>query len=161
MAISFLLVIIIVVIYSLQNQETKVTLIFDSTPQLEDLIVKHQREGMVKWLVTAKKAILTDSNNLLLEDLEISFPERDFILFSKGGIYNLVDQSLKIEGQIRALTKNYVIDAVSLSWDPKAGLLSSDKKIVIEGKDFSIEGDEFSASSSKAFLKNNVKAIFR
>lgn len=164
LVVSFLLAIIIVIVYSLQNQDTKMTLTFKDSPHLEDLTVKHQKDGIVKWLVTSKRATLADtanSNIIILEDLKITFPERDFIVFSKRGIYNLAEQSLKIEGDVNAQTRNYTINASNLFWDPKEGVISSDEKIAIIGKDFYIEGDELSASPKIAILKRNVKAIFR
>ncbi len=159
--ISFLLSIVILVIYSFQLQETRIALVYSESPYIDDVRIKHLKEGMVKWMVDAKKAIFTNTNDVVLKDLKITFPEKELVLTSEGGVYNTADQSIKIDGNIKALTKNYVINALTLSWDPQKSELSSDKRVQIIGREFYIEGDDLSASADKAKLSSNVKAIFK
>lgn len=128
---------------------------------MDDIKITHRKEGLTKWTVDAKKAVFKDANAVTLEDLKITFPEKELVLTSDAGVYNPADQSLKIEGSIKAMTNNYVINASTLSWDPEKNELSSDNKIQIVGKEFFIEGDELSASTDKARLNNNIKAIFK
>lgn len=159
--ISFLLSITILVIYSIQHKETKITLVYSESPYIDDIRIKHRKEGMIKWMVDAKKAVFANTNEVVLEDLKITFPEKELVLTSDGGVYNPSNQNIKIEGNIKALTKNYVINASTLSWDSQKSELSSDKKIQIVGNEFYIEGDELSASADKAKLNSNVRAIFK
>ncbi len=128
---------------------------------MDEIRIKHRKDGSVKWSVDAKKAVFTNSNEITLKDLKISFPEKELILTSDSGMYIPTNQSIKIEGNIKALTKNFFINASTLSWDPQKSELSSDKKIQIVGNEFYIEGDELTASADKARLNSNVRAIFK
>ncbi len=159
--ISFLLSIAILVVYSLQPQDTKLKLTYSESPYIEDVMIKHLRDGITKWTVSAQKANFINTNDVVLKRLKITFPEKDLILTSEEGVYNMASQSIRIEGNIQALTENYVINASTLSWDPQKNQLSSDNKIQIIGKEFYIEGDELTASSDKARLNSNVRAVFK
>lgn len=161
LVISFLLFIAILAAYSLQYKETKISLIHSDSPYMDEITIKHRKDGFLKWSVEAKNAVFSNTNEVILRDLKISFPERELILTSDTGSYNPTNQSIKVEGNIKALTKNFSINASSLAWDPKASELSSDKKIQIVGNDFYIEGDELTASADKARLNSNVKAVFK
>lgn len=159
--ISFLLSITILFVYSLQLQDSNLKLTYSESPYIEEVMIKHLRDGITKWIVSAQKADFINTNDVVLKKLKITFPEKDLILTSEEGFYNMANQSIKIEGNIQAQTKNYVINASTLSWDPQKNELTSNNKIQITGKDFYIEGDELSASTDKAKLNSNVRAVFK
>lgn len=160
-AISFILSIIIIAVYSFQHRETKITLVYSESPYIDDVVIKHRKEGMVKWMVDAKKAVFNNTNEVILKDLTITFPEKKLVLTSDEGVYNTANQNIKIEGNIKALKKNYVINASTLSWNQQTNELFSDKKIQIIGREFYIEGDELLATPDKAKLNSNVRAVFQ
>ncbi len=128
---------------------------------MDDITIIHRKEGIIKWMVDAKKAVFANANEVTLQGLKITFPEKKLVLNSDSGVYNPTTQGIKIEGNIKAETNNYAINALNLSWDPVKNELSSDRKIQIVGKEFVIEGDELSASADKAKLNSNIKAIFK
>ncbi len=161
LCISFLLSLIMLFIYSIHYKESRIGLQYSEAPYMDDIKITHKKDGIIKWHVEAKKAIFADATQVKLENLRITFPDRKLILNSDSGTYNPTNQSIKIEGNIKAETNNYTISAINLSWDASKSELSSDKKIQIVGKDFIIEGDELSASTDKARLNNNIKAVFK
>jgi LPS export ABC transporter protein LptC len=128
---------------------------------MDNIKITHKKDGIIKWHVGAKKAVFADANQVKLETLKVTFPEKKLVLNSDSGTYNSTTQSIKIEGNIKAETNNYTISALNLSWDASKSELSSDKKIQIVGKEFIIEGDELSASTDKARLNSNIKAVFK
>ncbi len=161
LCISFLLSIIILLIYSIHYKESRISLQYSEAPYMDEIKITHRKDGIIKWQVEAKKAVFANANEVRLEDLKINFPEKKLILNSDSGTYNSSTQGIKIEGNIKAETNNYSINALNLKWDASKSELSSDKKIQIVGKDFFIEGDELSASADRARLNKNIKAVFK
>ncbi|MCX8030937.1 MAG: LPS export ABC transporter periplasmic protein LptC [Thermodesulfovibrionales bacterium] len=159
--LSLLLFIAILFVYSFHHKETKSNLTFSELPFMDEVRIKHMKEGSLKWSISAKKAIFLNTNEIELSDLEIFFPEKDLTLKSQSGFYNHSNQSFLITGKIKAQTNNFIINAENLSWDATKNQLSSNKKIEIVGNNFFIEGNELSASLDKARLNSNVKAIFK
>lgn len=127
---------------------------------MDDVKIIQNREGTTKLTLSAEKAIFVTDNDIKLDKLTMTFPERDLTLTAKGGIYNLKKRDLKIDGDINAYTKDYQIIADTILWDSSKNGIISDKKIKIVGKKFIAEGDSLEATADNATLRRNVKAVF-
>ncbi|MFA5353670.1 MAG: LPS export ABC transporter periplasmic protein LptC [Thermodesulfovibrionales bacterium] len=129
-------------------------------PFMEDVSIKQRKEGAVSFVVNARKAVFISNSNVRLTDLTMLLPDKGLTLRSNSGVYNIKDKSLRVEGAIRASTDTYRIDASSVLWDASTKELTSSEKVTIEGEKFSVQGTGLEATSEKAKLSGNVKAVF-
>ena len=100
------------------------------------------------------------AQDVKLTALTISFPAKDLILTSESGTYNTESKDLKIEGNIKAVTKDYDILTNTLHWDAAKNELFSNDKVTIVNKQYYVEGEQLTASGDTATLHKNVKAVF-
>ncbi|MBI3592427.1 MAG: LPS export ABC transporter periplasmic protein LptC [Nitrospirae bacterium] len=151
---------IVLVIYSGREGDMKTRVSFGSNSYMDDISITQKKEGITKWILKSKKAIFMTDNNVRLDVLKIIFPEKELTLTSDSGMYDIEKSNLKIEGNIKASTKDYDIVATTLFWDSSKNEVFSDKKVQIIGKRFFVEGDDLTSTTDKATLNKNVKAIF-
>lgn len=143
-----------------QEGDVRAKLVLAEQSYMEDVSIVQRREGVVKWMLSAKKAVFLPDDDVKLADLQIRFPEKDLILRSSDGIYNTESRNLKIDGEITASTKSYNIHAKTLFWDAKKNEIVSDQPIQIVGQGFTVDGDDLVATTDRAKLQNNVRAVF-
>jgi LPS export ABC transporter protein LptC len=158
--ISSLFLLIALMVYLNQEKEAKFKLSVGDNSYMDDVSIIQKKEGMVKLALNAKKAVFITSNNVTLADLKIEFPEKSLTLTSKEGMYDIESRNLKMSENITASTKDYDIVAETLFWDSSKSEIFSDKRVQITGKKFFAEGDNLTATSDKAILNKNVKAVF-
>lgn len=158
--VSFLFLLIVIIVYLNHEKETRFKLSVNDNSYMDDISITQKKEGMVKLTLNAKKAVFVTDNDVMLADLKIVFPEKSLTLTSKEGMYDIESRNLKINGNINASTKDYDIVADTLIWDSSRSEIFSDKKVQIRGKKFFAEGDNLTATSDKAILNKNVKAVF-
>lgn len=127
---------------------------------MEDVSIVQKKGGVTSFVVNAKKAIFMTASDVQLTALNMFFPEKAMTVTSDSGLYNTESKDLKIEGNIKATTKDYDILTKKLHWDAAKGQLFSDDKVTIVGKRFYVEGDDLSATNDAATLHKNVKAVF-
>lgn len=150
----------VLVFYLSQDKDTKVKLRLEDNSYMDDVRITQKKEGAVKWVLDAKKAVFLTANDIKLHSMKIFFPEKELVLTSKSGLYDVDNKSLKIEDNIKASTKDYDIVATTLFWDSSRNELLSDEKVQITGKKFFAVGDTMTATTDKAILNKNVKAVF-
>lgn len=150
----------VLVVYVNRDRDVKNRLFMNEDSYMDEVNIIQKNGGIIKWTLSAKKAVLLNSNDIKLFDLKITFPEKELILTSDEGIYNTEDKDLRIEGNINASTKGYKIKATNILWDSSTNELSSDKRVQIVGDRFYIEGDMLTATTDKAKLGSNVRAVF-
>lgn len=127
---------------------------------MDNVSITQRHDGVVNWVLIARKAVFEGDDKVKLAEMKITFPEKELVLTADGGTYDVDQRNLEIEGNINASTRNYNIVATRLFWNASGNELISDDKVKIIGKRFSVEGDTLEASSGKAKLSKNVKAIF-
>jgi len=155
-----LLLLSVLIVYLNQEKDMKVKLRLGDNSYMDDVSIIQKKEGIVKWILNAKKAVFLTSNDVKLDSLKIIFPEKELTLTSNGGMYDIENRNLKIDGNINAFTKDYEIVANTLLWDSSKNEILSEEKVQIMGKKFFAEGDNLTATTDKATLNKNVKAVF-
>jgi LPS export ABC transporter protein LptC len=150
----------ILAVYLNQDKDAVTKLRLGDNSYMDDVRITQKKEGVIKWILGAKKAVFVTSNDVKLADLKITFPEKELVLTSNEGMYDMESRNLKIEGNIKASTKDYDIVATTLFWDSTKNEVFSDEKVYIVGKKFFVEGDNLTATADKARLDKNVKAVF-
>lgn len=162
--ILFLLVficfsIVIALIFEKEGEfKSKVDL--NGNSYMDDVNIVQRRGGIVKWTLASQKAVFLNDNDVQLMGLTITFPEKELTLHSDGGVYDIEKRNLKINGRIKASTKDYDIVTDKLFWDATRNVLLSDQRVQIIGKKFYVEGDGLDSSNGRSTLNKNVKAIF-
>ncbi|BCB96962.1 hypothetical protein JZK55_18840 [Dissulfurispira thermophila] len=150
----------VLIMYVDQEKDTKVKLRVEDNSYMDKVSITQKKAGLVKWILNAEKAVFLTSSDVKLDNLKIIFPEKELTLTSSSGMYDIENKNLKIDGNINAFTKDYEIVASTLFWDSSKNEILSDEKVQILGKRFFAQGDAMTATTDKATLNKNVKAIF-
>jgi len=127
---------------------------------MEDVGIVQKKGGATNFVLHAEKAVFQTAEDVKLTTVKIDFPAKGLTLNSDSGTYNTENKDLKIEGNIKAVTKDYDIMTKKLRWDAAKNELFSDDKVQIVSKKFYVEGDDLAASGSTATLHKNVRAVF-
>ncbi len=151
---------ITLIVYLNQEKEARFKLSVSDNSYMDDVSITQKKDGKVKLALNAKKAVFITNNDVMLADVKIVLPEKSLTLTSKEGMYDIESRNLKMDGNINASTKDYDIVADAIIWDSSRNEIFSDKKVRIIGKKFFAEGDNLTATSDKAILNKNVKAVF-
>lgn len=151
---------ITLIVYLNQEKEANLKLNVSDNSYMDDVSITQKKDGKVKLALNAKKAVFITNNDVMLADVKIVLPEKSLTLTSKEGMYDIESRNLKMDGNINASTKDYDIVADAIIWDSSRNEIFSDKKVRIIGKKFFAEGDNLTATSDKAILNKNVKAVF-
>ncbi len=107
---------------------------------MDEVSITQKKAGLVKWILSSEKAVFLTNNDIKLDKLKIIFPEKELTLTSNGGMYDIENRNLKIDGNINAFTKDYEIVASTLFWDSSKNEILSDEKVQIVGKKFLQKG---------------------
>lgn len=158
--VASLFLLTVLIVYLNQEKDAKVKLRLSDNSYMEGVSITQRKEGRVKWILNAEKAVFLTANDVELDKLKIVFPEKELTLTSSSGMYDIEKRNLKIDGNINASTKDYDIVANTLFWDSSKNEIFSDKKVQIMGKKFFAEGDTLTATADKATLNKNVRAVF-
>jgi len=130
---------------------------------LEGLKIIHKKNGLQNWILTAKRAdISKDGNEADLTDVEMEVKNKGITIFAEKGLYNLDTKKISIEGTITAKNNAYSITASKIEIDSDAGLLTTGKEVLIEGKKFTLQGKgmEINNNEQKVRIMKDVKATF-
>ena len=130
---------------------------------LEGLKIIHKKNGLQNWILTAKRAdISKDGNEADLTDVEMEVKNKGITIFAEKGLYNLDTKKISIEGTITAKNNAYSITTRQIEIDSDAGLLTTGKDVLIEGKKFTLQGKgmEINNNEQKVRIMKDVKATF-
>lgn len=152
----------ILTLYFFQEGEVKGRLKLGDNSYMEDVSIVQKKGGATSFTLNAQKAVFVTAQDVQLTALKIFFPAKDLVLTSESGLYNTESKDLKIEGNIKAATKDYDILTKKLRWDANKNEIFSDNKVTIVGKSksFYVEGEDLTATADTATLHKNVKAVF-
>lgn len=129
---------------------------------LEDIRIIHKKNGMPLWILTAKKAKFVEGNDKAeLEDIRLSLPKNQVILFADKGIYKFTEQNFSTNSVVKAESKDYKITADSIDYEISSGTIKTQGRVVLETEGFSIEGTGMKTDGrEKVSILNDVKATF-
>ncbi len=150
----------ILMLFFSQDSDLKSRLRLGDSSYMETVSIIQKMEGATNFTLSAQKAVFMTAQDVKLTALTISFPAKDLILTSESGTYNTESKDLKIEGNIKAVTKDYDILTNTLHWDAAKNELFSNDKVTIVNKQYYVEGEQLTASGDTATLHKNVKAVF-
>lgn len=154
------LIITIVYIRVEYNTDYIPKIVYGDNSYMEDVVIEQKRSGSLKWRLIAKKATHVSNDEIGLEDITVLLPEKGYTLNAEKAYYNLANKSFSIPGEVVAKSDDVNIEGNKLFWDATSNSLKAESDIKIEGKGFKIQGDELTATSDRAVLNKNVRAIF-
>ncbi|MCX8070190.1 MAG: LPS export ABC transporter periplasmic protein LptC [Thermodesulfovibrionales bacterium] len=143
-----------------QDGDFKTKISYSENSFMEDIVIEQKKTGNLIWRLEAKKAIHLNEDDIKLENITVLLPEKDLKLKAQKAFYSLKTKDFHIPEDIDVSAKEFDIKGKGIYWDSKTNTLKSESDIKILGKGFSIEGNSLSATSDKARLENNVKAVF-
>lgn len=127
---------------------------------MEDVVIEQKKSGEIKWRLHAKKATSISNDEIGLEDITVILPEKGYEIKAAKAFYNLSNKNFNIPGEVIAFSKDAHIKGSKLFWDSTTNSLKAESDIEIRGKGFNIQGDKLDATSNKAVLNKNVRAVF-
>jgi LPS export ABC transporter protein LptC len=130
---------------------------------IEGLKIIHKKNGAKDWILTARRADLTEnSEKAHLSDIEMTIENKGFTVYADKGIYNMSGKNLTVEGRIVARSNNYLITSENIEFDSLSGNLKTDGNVKIEGKKFSLQGKGMNMDNAgqKVRINRDVKAVF-
>jgi LPS export ABC transporter protein LptC len=155
-------VFILLAFYYFQDIDYKPRFRLNDNSYMEGVNIVQRRDGKVRLVINADKAIFETETDVKLISLNLYYPERDLKLTAETGRYDTKTKNVVVEGDVKADTKGYDITTAAFHWDAAKSELVSDEKVRIVGKTkgFYVEGDRLTSQGDRATLHNNVKAIF-
>ncbi|MCS7164551.1 MAG: LPS export ABC transporter periplasmic protein LptC [Thermodesulfovibrio sp.] len=119
-----------------------------------------KKDGVLKIQVSSTETFMSDDGKLIeMRYLTIFFPERDFTVKSRKGIYYLDSGDLILTEAVEGIAKDYKVYGSEAYWSAKDKTLYSEKPLKIVGSSFSIEGNSGKANANLIELKKGVVAI--
>ena len=136
----------------------------ESPSFIEGLEILHRKNGNTIWKLNARKADFTNDENMVeLSNLTVTVQKNGMTLYADKGKYDLLTKNFTINSDIQAEAKDYRIITSSIDYDASTGDVTTDDKIIVEGKDkkFKVEGKGMTLDSEqRVTIKNDVKATF-
>lgn len=130
---------------------------------IEGLKIIHKKNGKPDWILTAKRADITENGDKAhLTDIEMTIENRGMTIYADKGLYNLTNKNLTIDGKVIAKNNNYSIITEHVELDSKADNLKTEGNVKIEGKKFSLQGKgmRINNAEQKVRILKDVKATF-
>lgn len=119
-----------------------------------------RKDGQLKMKVSSEEVFISeDGKSMSLHQLTMFFPEKDFTIKAKKGVYCPDLGDLFLSEGIEGFSKDFRIYGVEAYWSGKHKTLYSEKPLKIEGGRFSIEGGSGKATADLIELKKGVKAV--
>jgi hypothetical protein len=122
---------------------------------IEDLRIVQRKKGVAAWDLTARRAdFYDDGDKAKLSDIKMLLEENGMVLHVDKGVYDFPARTFTADSIVKADAKDYTITADSVGFGVSSGDISTDGRIRVEGRKFSVEG-----KGMKADAKQNIKVF--
>jgi LPS export ABC transporter protein LptC len=130
---------------------------------IEGLRIIYKKNGNRDWLLTAKRADISENGDkALLTGIEMTLDNKGITLYADKGTYLMTDRNVSMEGKIVAKGNTYSITSVNGEFNNRAGDFKTDGDVTIDSRKFRVQGRGMNIDSSeqKVRILNDVKAVF-
>ena len=131
---------------------------------VEGLQILYRRDGNTVWKLNARRADFSEDENMAeLSNLTVTVQKNGLTLYADKGEYDLLTKNFTINSDTQVEAEDYRILTSSIDYDASTGDVTTDEKIVVEGKTkkFTIEGRGGTLDSKQNVrIHNDVKATF-
>lgn len=164
-----LLVVLSVLLFSLlffmfkSEKGAKIDTLRKGQSYIEGLRLIHRQNGNKDWVLTARRADITEKGDkAFLSGVEMKIEDRGITVYADNGLYNMIDRNLTIDGKVVAKGDNYTITSEQVKFDSSTGLLKADGGVTIESRKFRVKGTGMDADNTgqTVRIRRDVKAVF-
>ena len=127
------------------------------------LRVINSKDNRTLWTANARKAVFSRGGGTAhLTEVSIDLPAQDSKLAASGGLLNVDNYTLTLDGRVKSLVKGFDVNASSVRIVPGGRFSTGGNELVfLEKKGVKIRGRGLHANEKKKVrLDNDVKAIF-
>lgn len=142
-----------------KEESVKVKLSMEASV-FKDVYFMQKKDGDLKLKLYAKEALMNeDAKTLELKSLSMFFPEKEFTVKAKKGIYSTDSGDILLREEVEGYSKDLTVYGSEAQWNGKEKMLISDKPLKIQGNRFIIEGNAGIAKADLIELREGVRAI--
>ena len=161
--LSILLVIGTLVILNFDGRNVKISPSYQ-TSSMKDLFLTHKEQGIVKWELSADKALMPISKKeIYLNDLKLKINRQTHIFLTSGsGIYEVEEENITLNNPVELKMKDTTFQTTTIKWNSADEFITTDDAVQFVGNSFRIVGTGMTAQLNKEQVRimNNVKAVF-
>jgi LPS export ABC transporter protein LptC len=134
------------------------------TSSMREFRLTHKESDEIKWELMAENATFPEGEKeVFLNDLTMRIlHDRKVVLKGGSGIYDIKDKTLIINKPIEIDIEGAKLTTDSLLWNGQKRILSTDKRVKFQDKNFLIEGTGLTAmvNDQQIRILRDVKGIF-
>jgi LPS export ABC transporter protein LptC len=130
---------------------------------IEGLRLVHRQNGNIDWILTARRADITDKGDkAFLSGIEMQIENKGITMSADKGTYDMTARDLTVDGRVVAKGDSYSIISDHVKFDGGSGRLEADGGVEIKARKFTVAGSGMDADSAgqKVKIRKDVKAIF-
>ncbi len=135
---------------------------FSHTSHMEFVKITHRNNNETKWRADIESIHFSENEKSAdLREIRLHMIEDNISLRARKGTYDLGRNSIHLLDDVVAFNKDYEVLSDTLHWDLHNRSLSSNDKVTISAKNFTIVADSLSTSrDGRVNLSGNVRAVF-
>jgi len=117
----------------------------------------------LQWRADVKKAVIEESRKkILLDNIVIFYPEREFVVRAEKGTYDIKNMTVHLQGRIKGITEGFKIEANNMRYIPQDRILYAKGDVIVKAKYFIINAQEGFIRESHIFeIRGKVRTLFR
>lgn len=129
---------------------------------MENVRVVNKKHGEHQWsLNTAKATFAENGDTARMQTVTLFIPKEGMTVEADSGLYDFNSGDLRLTGNVKAKTGDYLIRTGSINIRPDKEEISTDGRVFLEGRGLRIEGQGLRTKPQhKIRLLGNVKALF-
>lgn len=131
---------------------------------IEGLKMVHRRNGNSDWVLTAKRADMSeDGGTAHLSGIAMTIEQKGMTVYGDTGIYNMTDRNLSIDGKVVAKGDKYSITSDNgAEFNGAANSVKTNGNVKIESLKFNVEGKTMQTENNGQIVRivGDVKAVF-
>lgn len=159
---SLLLLSLFIILFK-SEKEARIDMQIKGESFIEGLKITHKNNGKPLWVLTAKRADLSENGDTAhLSGIVMNLEEKNMTIYADSGNYDLSSKNIYIEGPVTAKNTSYSLTTENVEIDAAAGILKTKGQVNIEGKKFNLQGTGMNIDNTeqKVRITNDVKATF-
>ncbi len=145
------------------EKDTRLNVQFNEESFIEGLKIVNKKNGNRDWVLTAKRADITEKGeNVRLSSIEMTLEDNGITINADNGVYHPDSKNLTVNGRVTARMDDVSITTEDIELDSRAGTIKTDNQVIIQGKNFSLSGRgiEIRNADQRVRILSNVKATF-
>jgi LPS export ABC transporter protein LptC len=161
--LSVVLVIGTLVVLNFDGNKVKINPSY-KTSSMNDLFLTHKDNGVIKWELSADKALMpVGKKEIYLNDLKLKINRKTNIFLTSGsGLYEVEEENITLHKPVELKMKDMIFKTTTIKWNSADEFITTDDAVQFIGNKFRIAGKGLTAQLGKEQVRimNDVKAVF-